>query len=308
MRLSKRTRGVVAAVIGLTVGIVGILYLIHSNAHQVGIGLHRVSLTAFILLCLTLVPSLLLRAEIWYHVLSSTGVRPPRKAVYTAASYSFAVNNINTVLGAATKIALLRRLAPTSSPTISQQAAAELPLAWIEASLAAVLIAATAATLDLPIWLAPLIILLTIGFLFFLRIWERRSERYATAKGLAIVSSPRQLFLTVALMACTYLIQLARMALVLHAVGITPQPFLVASAFVAGGILGTLPIGPSSNPAALAAVYSAHDVALALAAGVVLTVVSVFTTFLLALLLSPRLISVFRQRSTVKVADQAHSS
>ena len=286
----KRRRSLLLGCLGTVTALVAIALILWPHHQEISQGLDQVSPSDFLVVCLLLLPSLLLRAEAWQIILHNARGALPRRSLYAAFACNLAVNNINAVAGLATQIAVLRRLEPERAPSATQLAAAALPMFWVEGSLAVLILFISASTLDL----SPLL-LVGLGLGAFLGLWgmrflEKRTQQRAALQGLAIVSRPWELFKVGILMAFSFLFQLLRLAFALHAVGLSPDPFLVTAAFVGGGALGLLPIGAASAPAALIAVYSTHDLALAAVAGIVTAASVLLVSVLLALWFLPLLL------------------
>jgi hypothetical protein len=108
-----------------------------------------------------------------------------------------------------------------------------------------------------------------------------RGTRLAVLRESAFTDS-RSLVTIGLLMAATLLVQILRVSLALEAVGLPHSLFTSTIAFLAMGVLATLPIGPSSFPAAMALVFAGEDLDAALAAGLAVLSASLLATLLAA--------------------------
>ncbi len=102
--------------------------------------------------------ALLARTEAWHVcVQRRPAASVGRRCLYRASSMGCVGNLLNAQLGAAARIAALRRSAPETAPRVPALIAAELPILLVEASLAALASFTLVGPLGLPWWL-PLVV------------------------------------------------------------------------------------------------------------------------------------------------------
>ena len=93
---------------------------------------------AVVLLAVALqVVALASRSEAWRVCVHSSGGTVSRRKLYRASSIGCVGNLLNHQLGTAARIAALRRSAPEETPRVPSLIAAELPILFVEAGLAA---------------------------------------------------------------------------------------------------------------------------------------------------------------------------
>jgi uncharacterized membrane protein YbhN (UPF0104 family) len=245
---------------------------------------------SLVLLSLVTIPMFALRTEAWRIAIHSTSKLTARKPLYLSATIGFAVANINGLAGIGAQLAALRRLSPNTSPTAAQLATLAVPVLWIEAMLCFLLLGISATFFNFSIYWFPLILAGLFVGLYFMRRLEKKSEKVAALKGLAVIKNNKQLLLTALLLGGYFIAEIFRLWLALKIVGLHPSLFLVVAAFVSISIIGTLPIGAAATPTALVAIFSSTDLALAASAGLAFSATLIITSCLLALIALPWLV------------------
>jgi uncharacterized membrane protein YbhN (UPF0104 family) len=215
--------------------------------------------------------ALVARSEAWHLTIEAAGGTVERRILYRASSMQVLGSVINGQLGVAARIAALRRSSPAVSPQVPTLIAAEFPILAIEAALAALTSFTLVAPLGLPFW-SPLIALAVIGAASAgLRHLALRKGRELW-RGLAVLRSLRGGSRVVGFVLVAVLSQIARVWLLLHAVGVDASVFDSIAVLIAVVTLGQLPVGPSVGAAASVLILGSQGVAAAAAAGVLLTV------------------------------------
>ena len=217
------------------------------------------------------VVALLARSEAWHLTIQAAGGTVDRRILYRASSMQVLGGLINGHLGVAARIAALRRSSPDVSPQVPTLIAAEFPILAVEATLAALASFTLVVPLGLPWWL-PLVcvavfVLLSAG----LRHLALRKGRELW-HGLAVLRSLRGGTLVVGFVLVAVFAQICRNWMLLHAVGVDASFFDAIAVLIALATLAQLPIGPSVGAAATVLILGRDGVALAAAAGVLLTV------------------------------------
>jgi hypothetical protein len=206
--------------------------------------------------------TLVARSEAWRLSLAAlAGTPPPRAAIHAANAGAFVAGALEPHAALPARVALLRRLAPHQLPHPTHVAVADMPILLLEAAGAAVLLGATGA------WWAP------AGALGLLVAARLAAGRRAT-RGLAVLADVRRRTVLAVLVGCIVGCGLARVWLVLSVAHLDASPATAALAFVALGLFGLLPLGPSAPPGALL-VVSGGAGAGALAAGLALSATSI---------------------------------
>ncbi len=214
--------------------------------------------------------ALVSRSEAWHLCVRAAGGTAPRSLVYRASGLGNLGSLLNTNLGAAGRIAMLRRTAPDTTPRVGGLVTAEVPIVSLEATLAALTSFTLVGPLGLPWWL-PLVALAVAGLAVtgLGRLAGRRRRGFWC--GLAVLRSVRGrnrllVFVLVAVAA-----QIGRNWLMLNAVGVDASLFDAVAVLICLVTLSQLPLGPGVGAAAVVLILGAGGVAATAAAGVLLT-------------------------------------
>jgi hypothetical protein len=214
--------------------------------------------------------ALVARSEAWHVCVSAAGGTVGRRRLYRAASIGYLGTLVNGQLGVAARIAALRRSAPADSPRVPALIAAEIPILTVEATLAALTSFTLVGPLGLPFWLPPLCIGATVGIGALLRSISQR-RRAGFWRGIAVMRSLEGRNRVVGFVLIAVFAQITRNWLMLHALGIDASIFDSIALLIGMVALSQLPIGPSVGAAAAVLILGANGVAIAAAAGVLLT-------------------------------------
>lgn len=217
---------------------------------------------------------LIARSEAWHVCVGAAGGSVTRRRLYRAASVGYLGNQFNGQFGLAVRIAALRRSAPRESPPPSVLIAAELPIVVVEVLLAAVASFTLIAPLGVPWWVTPVSMAATLAVIAGLtRVARNRREGFW--RGFAVLRGLRGRGSIVALMVFAIGAQIARNWLVLQGIGIDVTVLDATALLIGIALLSLLPVGPSLGAAAAVLILGANGVAIAAAAGVVLTATGV---------------------------------
>jgi uncharacterized membrane protein YbhN (UPF0104 family) len=214
--------------------------------------------------------ALVARSEAWNVCVSAAGGDVQRRRLYRAASIGYVGNLLNGQFGVAARIAALRRSAPTDSPPVASLITAELPILSVEAGLAALTSFTLVGPMGLP-WWTPLPALAVIGLITVVLGRLGRRPARPLWRGLAAMGDSARALRIVGVVLIAVFAQIARNWLVLHALGIDASVFDSIAVLIAMVTLSQLPVGPSVGAAATVAVLGPHGLAIAAAAGVLLT-------------------------------------
>ena len=193
-----------------------------------------------------------------------------RRRLYRAASVGYVGTLVNGQVGVAARIAALRRSAPADSPRVPALIAAEIPILTVEAALAALTSFTLVGPLGLPLWLPPLCVGVMVGIGALTRSVSRR-HRAGFWRGIAVMRSLAGRNRVVGFVLIAVFAQIARNWLMLHALGIDASVFDSIALLIGMVALSQLPVGPSVGAAAAVLILGADGVAIAAAAGVLLT-------------------------------------
>jgi uncharacterized membrane protein YbhN (UPF0104 family) len=214
--------------------------------------------------------ALVARSEAWLGCIRAAGGTVSRRRLFRAASLGNLGSQINSQLGAAARITALRRWDPDESPNVPALIAAEVPILVVEAALAAIASFTLVAPLGLPWWAPVLALALVLLAGAGLRELAHRGRR-GFWSGLAVLRSLNGRNRVVGLVLVAVFAQIARNWLMLHAVGVHASVLDATAVLIAMVVLSQLPVGPSVGAAAVVLILGAGGVALAAAAGVLLT-------------------------------------
>jgi hypothetical protein len=214
--------------------------------------------------------ALVVRSEAWRVSVAAAGGTVGRRPLFRAASMGYLGSQLNSQLGAAARIAALRRAAPDAAPRVPALVAAEIPILLVEGALAALASVTLVGPLGLP-WWAPIACLAGAAVVgaVLRRVAGRRRRGFWS--GLAVLRSARGRVLVVALVLVAVLAQIARNWMMLQAVGVPANVLDATAALIAMVTLSQLPVGPSVGAAATVLILGPRGPGAAAAAGVLLT-------------------------------------
>jgi uncharacterized membrane protein YbhN (UPF0104 family) len=215
--------------------------------------------------------ALVSRSEAWHVSVTAAGGTVSRRRLHRAAGVGNLASVVNSQVGTAARIAVLRRTAPNDAPRVPALIAAEVPILSIEAALAALASFTLVGPLGLPWWL-PLVCLAAAAGAIAALGRLSGSRRRDCWKGLAVLRSLRGRNRVILLVLVAVFAQILRNWLMLHAVGVDASVFDATAVLIAMVTLSQLPVGPSVGAAAVVLILGAGGVAATAAAGVLLTV------------------------------------
>jgi uncharacterized membrane protein YbhN (UPF0104 family) len=214
--------------------------------------------------------ALVTRCEAWRTCVEAAGATISRRRLFRAGGLGNLGSLVNANLGAAARIAVLRRSAPDETPKIPALIAAEIPIITIEGMLAALSSYTLVGPLGLPWWTPLIAFAVMVGVVVALSRLAGRDHGFC--QGLAVLRSLQGRKRVIALVLVAVFAQIARNWLVLWALGVDASVFDATAVLIAMVLLSQLPIGPSVGAAAVVVILGANGVALTAAAGVLLTV------------------------------------
>jgi hypothetical protein len=214
--------------------------------------------------------ALVSRTEAWHVCVRAAGGTVARRRLYRAASVGYLGSQLNSQLGTAARIGALRRAAPDECPRVPALITAEVPVLAVEGALAALASFTLVGPLGLPWWL-PLVFL--AAAVLVLAGLGRLASRWRVGfwRGLAVLRSMRGRNAVMALVLVAVGAQIARNWIMLEAVGVEASVLDATAVLIAMVTLSQLPVGPSVGAGAVVVILGANGVALAAAAGALLT-------------------------------------
>ena len=236
--------------------------------------------------------ALVTRCEAWRTCVVAAGATISRRRLFRAGGLGNLGSLVNAQLGAAARIAVLRRSAPDETPKIPALIAAEIPIITIEGMLAALSSYTLVGPLGLPWWTPLIAFAVMLGVVIVLSRLAGRGHGFC--RGLAVLRSLDGRKRVIALVLIAVFAQIARNWLVLWALGVDASLFDATAVLIAMVLLSQLPIGPSVGAAAVVVILGANGVALTAAAGVLLTVTGTIGALCFAAWAGLDLISRFR--------------
>lgn len=218
------------------------------------------------------------RIEAWRLCIRAAGSVLPRKTLYCAGSCGAPLGLVNMQLAAATRIGVLRKLAPDSAPPLPALCATELPIWGAEVAVGACLLLFAAPAIGLP-WFAAPLGLVVIGIILALlaRTSIRSHKRFAA--GFSILADARRAPKLLALVSIVTLAQVTRIWILLMAAGVGVSPLDAAAILVGQGILAQLPIGGAGAAGASVMLVGAGAPSALAAAGLALTATELTAAF-----------------------------
>jgi hypothetical protein len=267
-RCRERRNGLVlAASIGASLVLAAVLV---AKWDELEAGVTGASLAVVTVAVVLQIVALVSRSEAWLACVRASGGSVSRRRLYRASGMGGLGSQLNSQLGTAARIAVLRRSAPQESPRVPALIAAELPILVVEAGLAAIASVTLIGPLGLPWWFPIVSVAAVMAVSAGLRSRAVAKIRWL-AQGLAIGRTPWGRARLVGLVMVAVFAQIARNWLLLHAVGVDASVFDATAVLIAVVTLGQLPFGLSVGAAASVLILGPEGVSAAAAAGVLLT-------------------------------------
>ncbi len=264
--------------------IVAVALAVHHHAHEVSETLRRAELLPILGAVALHGLSLVLRSEAWRLGLRAVGASElPAPTIHRANGIAFLVGTVQGELSLPARVAALRKAEPERAPSALTTAMVDLPLALVEIAW----LFAVAALWQPPLLLGTLLIAAALP-LAARRIAPRRPAS-SPLRGLLVAAQPRALAQLTLVMGGVVLVSALRIALVLAAFDLPVEIESVAKVVAAITIIGVLPVGVGTGPAAAIASLStgaggAATQGVALSAGLAISATSVLGVAAYALL------------------------
>jgi hypothetical protein len=250
------------------------------------------------------------RGEAWRVSLNAVVVTTvPRPSAHFANAAAFLAGVVQSAMTVPVRALALRRLAPERSPSLERTLVADAPVLVLEATLMGlVLVAAVLIAPDVPRWVAGLTLAGGLSGLAILLFARERFDEHGLAAGLRVLGDRRRRIRLLALAVAMVGLGLTRSWVVLAGFDL-PHGFASVAVFLAAlGVLGALPIGPTSTPAAALAVFGAIDTAKAAGAGIAVAATSLTAISLYGAMALAAAHTFWRRRSAAGVGALAGSN
>ena len=224
---------------------------------------------------------LIARSEAWHVCVGAAGGDVHRRRLYRASAVGYLGNLFNSHFGMGVRIAALRRSAPEDSPNISTLITAEMPIIVIEMVLAAVCSFTLIGPLGVP-WWAPLsfLVVATAVIAGFTKLAHGKREGFW--KGLGVMRGLGSRNRIIALVMFATGAQVVRNWVVLQGLGVDISIFDAVALLIAAAVIGLLPVGPTLGIATSVLILGSNGVAVAAAAGALLTATGALGALLFA--------------------------
>jgi hypothetical protein len=268
---ARRRRARTPIVIAGSLAAAALLALVLAGRrHEFATALSSAALPILGISVLLQIVALVSRSEAWHLSIQAAGGTVARRVLFRASSLGVLGSVLNAQLGAAARIAALRRSSPEVSPQVPTLIAAEFPILAVEATLAALTSFTLVGPLGLPWWL-PIILVAVVGAVSAgLRQLGLRKGRELWS-GLLVLRQLNHGTRLVAFVLLAVFAQIFRNWMMLHAVGVDASFFDAIAVLIAVVTLSQLPIGPSVGAGAAVLILGHDGVAAAAAAGLLLT-------------------------------------
>jgi len=247
-----------------------LVYVLGDRREEFGTALSTTPVLVLLAAVALQIVALVARSEAWHLCVDAAGGTVGRRRLYRAAGMGYLGSQLNSQLGTAARIAVLRRSAPEESPRVPALIAAEVPILAIEGALAALASFTLVGPLGLPWWLPIIFLAVALLIGYGLRGAAGRWRR-GFGSGLAVLRNLRGRNRVIAIVLVAVFAQIGRNWMMLHAVGVDASVLDATAVLIAMVILSQLPVGPSVGAAAVVMILGTNGVALAAAAGVLLT-------------------------------------
>jgi uncharacterized membrane protein YbhN (UPF0104 family) len=266
----RRWRRILTAVAGTLLATGLLVWVLYDKRDEFAQALRSAPWPILLLAAFLQLVALLTRTEAWHICVEAAGATCGRRRLYHSAALGSLASQLNSQLGTAARIAILRRTDREDTPRVPALIAAEIPIMSVEGLLAALTSFTLVGPLRLPWWVPIVVLAVAVAIVGSLtRLAHRKPNRFT--EGLAALKSMHNAGWVVGLILVATFAQIARNWLMLHALGVDATFFDAIAILILQVSLSQLPIGPSLGAAAVVLILGANGVAITAAAGVLLT-------------------------------------
>jgi hypothetical protein len=267
---TRARRSIAATVLGTAVVAGALAAALAGDRGEFSTALHAAPLGVLIGAAALQLLALVSRSEAWHVSVGAAGGTVGRRRLYRASALGNLGSLLNTNLGAAGRIAVLRRSARDDAPRVGALVTAEVPIVTVEALLAVLTSFTLVGPLGLPWWLPIVAFAVAAALVAGLGAFAGRHTRGFWC-GLAVLRSVRGRNRLLAFVLVAVGAQIGRNWIMLHAVGVDASVFDAIAVLITMVTLSQLPFGPGVGAAAVVLILGANGVAATAAAGVLLT-------------------------------------
>lgn len=229
--------------------------------------------------------TLVLRTEAWRTVLRAAGgERVEPAAVHAANAGAFLAGTVQGQAAMPARVALLRRFAGESAPTVSRVALGDAPIVVFEVCASAVLAAVGSTAVGLiPAWAPWAMLAGAFAILAGLRLLYGRFRDRKLAAGLGVLAQPGMRNRLAVIVAAFTAMAFVRTLIVMIGFGLPTDPAHVCLVLFTMGAVGLLPLGVGTGPASMvAALGGTTSIVTATAAGMVVSAATVLAVLIYA--------------------------
>ena len=267
-------RGRIATVVLLALATALMIFVL-ARLHHIGSAINHAPLRILIVATALQLISNLVRAEAWWQCVRQAGGTVSRRVLYRVSSIGFLGNVVSGGVGAAARIATLRRVAGDDVPHVPALLAAELPVASLDVLAGAICSFTLIGPLSLPWWVPVCTVTVVLGALMWLKVFAATHQK-GFWRGLAVLRDHDGRWRLAGLVVASFTCQIMRNWLMLHAVGLDHISVLTAAAVMIGtGFIGQLPIGPAAGVSAVVLLLGSHGAGAEAGAGMLLTITGI---------------------------------
>jgi hypothetical protein len=228
--------------------------------------------------------TLALRTEAWGTVLRAAGSeRLEPRAIHAANAGAFLAGTLHGQAAMPTRVALLRRFGGSASPTVAQVALCDAPIVMFEVCGSAILAALGSTEVGtIPVWAPWAMLGGSLAILVFLRLLYGQFGHRQIAAGLGVLANPGLRNRLVLVVAAFTAMAFLRTLIVMGGFGLPTDPAHVCLVLFTMGVVGLLPLGVATGPAAMVTALGATSLVTATAAGMVVSAATVIAVLIYA--------------------------
>jgi hypothetical protein len=228
--------------------------------------------------------TLVLRTEAWRTVLRAAGGEQLEPVVVHAANAgAFLAGTLQGQAAMPTRVALLRRFSHGESPAVSKIALGDAPIVMFEVCASAVLAAIGSTAVGvIPAWAPWAMLGGALAILMALRLAYSRFRDRNLAAGLSVLAQPGLRNRLAVIVAGFTAMAFLRTLIVLAGFGLPTDPANVCLVLFTMGVVGLLPLGVGTGPAAMVTALGTTSLVTATAAGLVVSAATVVGVLLYA--------------------------
>lgn len=149
-RIGPRARRIAIALLGTLTATAVLVWVLYDKREAFATALQSAPIEVLVLAATLQLVALLTRTEAWHLCVEAAGATCGRRQLYHSAALGSLASQLNSQLGTAARIAILRRTAGERCPRVPALIAAEVPILSVEGGLAAITSFTLVGPLNLP--------------------------------------------------------------------------------------------------------------------------------------------------------------